>query len=173
GVLACQTVGLEIREAPVAFAIVRPHAYAFAVGRYRLLPPANGFQHMTQPEQRSRKLRPQCERLPVRLYGASSHRSRRKGAGQLEMRMRVVRLEPYDLFEALHRFLELVLLFQDVTKVRDGAGEIRRERYRTPEQPLRIAAAPGAQSDAAEHAQRVDVRGIIANDFSIKLLRFF
>src|SRR5690606_21570025 len=126
-VVVRETVGLQVREAPVALAVVRAQPYAFAIRRDRLLLPPDRFQHVPQPELRAREPRRELEGLAILLEGAVSERRRRERGGELEVRLRVFGLELEHLFMQLDRFLEAVLLLQHAREILHRADEKRRE----------------------------------------------
>ena len=90
---------------------------------------------------------------------------RERGGGQRRaakvVRLRIRGVERDGLVEAFQRFGIAVLLFAELTEIENGGEEVRRQRDRSLQQPLRLGVAPGLEDDQREQSQRIDVARVV------------
>ena len=92
-------------------------------------------------------------------------------AGQQKMSVRIVRIDRDGVFEAVYGLFKSVLLFQHPAQVNDGGQKIRRDAHRLAQQPFGVVIALCRRGDHGQHAQGIDIPGVVVQHLSVQLLR--
>ena len=169
--MGSELVGLQVGEAPIGLAVVRPHPDALPVGLDGLPLSPDGLERMTKPQPGASMARLQLQRLAVGIQGILGSAHRRQRRCQQVARLGGARLQPDGALETLDGLRVAVLLLKEPPQVEKGEGVVRGKGNGLPKQRLRLLDIGLAGQNARQQAHGIHVVGRLEQQLPVLAAR--